>query len=417
MDIYVKKKIISMGGEMMVSRKRLLTMKAIVNFLKKEFAIDKNIKVIQDQRKKPQISTGTIFKSELYATILGKGKAFLQMDQILREPILAKLISKKEHTPSDTTMTRVSKIIDTETLRQFNFNLLKKYLSTRKFKPEIKLPSGKKRLLGVVDGTKQSKRWYSVFGLINKFGINLIDVMPYSKRGKELPSSRHLMKRLYSELGFGFIDILVVDNLYATQNFINHSLAHNVDCVVKLGRDKGYVITKEAERLFSNAYDIKKHKVNHIKNYIDLKRNRKYEIFSITGLHFNNVMKPVKLLKVIEKELGDDGNNEPYIFYLLSTDIDLDDIDMLEIFHLRWHIENNGFKLSNAAANTKRTSIKDETVALNTLLIKFLAVFVLNLYYYANNIESVIRSFRHNVKVTITTYFTTLLCGSIIDVP
>lgn len=77
-----------------------------------------------------------------------------------------------------------------------------------------------------------------------------------------------------------------------------------------------------------------------------------YEVFASEGFSFKGVDKPMKVAYVKEEYLkGRKKGEETEEFWVLTTDETLSAMAMRELAHLRWRIENNGFKQLNGQTN------------------------------------------------------------------
>ena len=81
---------------------------------------------------------------------------------------------------------------------------------------DLKLPSGKKLRLGIVDGHHAGGIWASVLAVSGKV-TGVVDLERYRTRGCELAASRTVLKRAFGKLGKGFFRIVAGDGLYATK--------------------------------------------------------------------------------------------------------------------------------------------------------------------------------------------------------
>ncbi len=63
--------------------------------------------------------------------------------------------------------------------------------------------------------------------------ILLLDIEKTTIKGKELPTTRALLRRAFNEYGKGFVDIFLLDALYADQYTINLVLNNDSHVLIK----------------------------------------------------------------------------------------------------------------------------------------------------------------------------------------
>ena len=125
----------------------------------------------------------------------------------------------------------------------------------------------------------------------------------------------------------------------------------------------------------------------------DSDRMCRYEIKTAKGIKADTIDCPLQV--AIVKELYTKTGNEE-LFYIITNDLELTTKQMREGAHIRWRIENNGFKLLNKLFRTKRKISNDENFINNLLWIIFIAYNCLMLFLDSIDIDNIFK----NVKIT-----------------
>ena len=244
--------------------------------------------------------------------------------------------------------------------------------------------------IAIVDGTQLGKQLYSVLGIQTRWGdILLLDVEPLEKRGKELPGSECLIRRM-SELGYsGMIKYLLVDALYLNervyrwkeQGWIEHFVVKYTPDTVESA--KGFRRMVNAFEKMVNLWEEHKGKpkalsLKHRMGFgeqrgRDERRGLRYRIYYART---NSCDRRYSMARVEEYR----GGEKISLFYVFSTDKELDGLTLRELAHQRWYIENDGFRMLNAHIHSKRVWSKNRQVLQNLLLIQILAVGLLMLF-------------------------------------
>jgi hypothetical protein len=212
---------------------------------------------------------------------------------------------------------------------------------------KIKLGSGRKLHVGVVDGTSIGKKLASVFYLLGVVSM-FVDVEKIEKMGKELKASWKLVEHHLSKF-----ELLLVDGLYYVKERINWLKQNGKDILIKT-KECGLVVLQDAEQLFAN-----RDKVEGIEYYegVEVREDGTklfYQVWAVGGLQAEGVEVPLKVAKVVMKNII---TEEEEIFYAITTKQDLTGLEMKELAHDRWWIENKGFKVGNALAALKHAFV------------------------------------------------------------
>ncbi|MBU1683799.1 hypothetical protein KJ742_07720, partial [Patescibacteria group bacterium] len=186
------------------------------------FLEDKNIpikeweKKVQDNRERPQILPGTIFKVVREMPIWGQ-KSLLEVDEFCREDYVRKWHqSLRKIVASDTTIERSLEGYHQEPLRE---------ILTEEFKilnygevTGMLLPSGRRMRVSIVDGSNFGGIYAAAVIIAGMVNIPL-DIELYTM-GKELVAAKEVLTRVKRNLKEGSIDIVLSDSLYLNQHHI-----------------------------------------------------------------------------------------------------------------------------------------------------------------------------------------------------
>lgn len=202
---------------------------------------------------------------------------------------------------------------------------------------------GRKFRIACVDGSMFGKFYGSVLQSVGEANL-LIDIEKTTNKGKELPTTRALLQRAFNEYGKGFVDIFLFDALYADQYTINMVLTNGSHVLIKT-KEKTLTIIQDADSLF-RAW--KTH--NYVKHIVGFDSNClcDYEIWYCDSFIFPGVSKTMNVAHINERYVKT-GRDED--FWVLCTDESLNGEQLRELGHIRWQIENNGFKQLNAQTN------------------------------------------------------------------
>lgn len=170
----------------------------------------------------------------------------------------------------------------------------------------------------------------------------MVDLEPYEKRGKELPASYALLRRLKAKLGEGFVNLILGDGLYINAPFFNLCLNELKSDVLVKTDDITLRIIQDAEGLFAAkddpAFDIA------TVSGVDPMRMRSYQTTCAGGFFHQGIDVPLTVAKVEEAVIR---TGEVLTFWVVTTATSLTPEELRELAHLRWDVENNGFKAAN----------------------------------------------------------------------
>jgi hypothetical protein len=298
--------------------------------------------------------------------------SLLQIDQLLRiDEIKEFLGSKRDMVASDSEIPRALGLIAKDELR--NLNYLFYGLAKQKGLLHLKDPLIADLRIGVIDGSCFGLFWAVVCEFLSDPPI-FLDLEPIAKKGNELTGAKMLNQRITERLGKKWADVLLYDGLYVAQDNINQNLADGIDVLIKTD-EVGLNIIEDAEGIFNHWTEYPE-TVEHCTG-VDEARLVSYEIWAAKGFAFAGVAQPFKVARVKEKHLKTGAET---VFWILTTREDLSGLQMRELAHRRWSIENNGFKQLNEQVNSKRIWTHDEKVWGQLIWIQMMAANLMGLF-------------------------------------
>jgi len=329
-------------------------------------------------RRKPQISAGTIFEAIAYQAVLGKG-SLLQEDQWLRTEE-AKVLhrSKRSMVVSDTTMLKALGKWEMEPTREA---LYARHLMLReKGQSSVKLSTGKKVKLAIVDGTQQGVLGTSALAMAGEV-YHLVDAEPSPGRGHELKTSRRLLRRACARLGKGFATHVVYDGLAANRidlAFVKSRIGAHL--VVKT-QEETLEIIQSSKAVWAKLPEktLQKSGVEIVEG-LDADAQVRYKVYAQAEIIWKGLKAPLKLAWVQETHLKGKYKGQTLTFWVITTDENLTAMECREIAHDRWAIETNGFKELNEQVGSKKRYIKNLKVKEALVLIWGLGMSLLKAY-------------------------------------
>ena len=322
--------------------------------------------------------------AQIFRLIVGglalRKQSFHQIDLFARTEGAKKWLgSKRSMVASDATFGRVLPLMNRSQLRTI---LREAYRLLRKQgHGTLSLPSGRKLRAAAVDGTCWGGRYASAVEILGKPPV-VIDFEPAPGQGHELATSETLLRRAVESFGKGFVDIVLGDGLYITQGMLR--LCRNdlgTHLLVKTQELDGLNILKDAEALFGAGREFGSD-VEH-RSGIDLVRNLRYEVWAARGFRHEGFEEELKVARVVTEPLKGEAKRET--FWIITTDLNLSAEDMRELAHLRWWIENQGFRALNEAMNSKHVWTRGAKAAevFEALMLMMLLSFMLVVTYHA----------------------------------
>lgn len=251
-------------------------------------------------------------------------------------------------------------------------------LHRKKGGDRVGLPSGRKIRAAAVDGTCWSKRYASAVEMLGEAPV-VLDFEPSEGKGHELAASEAVLRRVfyqYHDLEGGLVDIVLGDGLYITQKMLQlcrHELGTHL--LVKTKELDSLLLLQDAEGIFLAPGEFQRGIEHRTGN--DLERNLRYEVGAARGFHHAEFEGELKVARVVTEPLKGKGERET--FWIVTTDLTLTAEDMRELAHLRWTIENHGFRALNDAMNSKHvwTRGKNSEEIFEALMLMMLLSFLL----------------------------------------
>lgn len=298
--------------------------------------------------------------------------SLLSCDRMLRTPIGKGWFRQQTPATSDSTMARSLEKMQRAQLRAI---LLDSYrLGVAQGSSKCQLRSGKLRI-GIIDGSGFGRLLASCFEIVGPISL-MVDLEPYEKRGKELPASYALLRRLKTKLGTGFVDLILGDGLYLAAPFFNLCLDELKSDVLVKTDDMTLRIIQDAEGLFTlsddPAFDIV------TVSGVDAMRQRSYQITQADGFFHQGILSPLTVAKVEEVVIG---TGQVLTFWVVTSATSLTPEELRELAHLRWDVENNGFKSANQTVVTKRIYSHNPQAQAAVVLILFTVCNLLFLFH------------------------------------
>ena len=240
-------------------------------------------------------------------------------------------------------------------LSTYHLNPLRSYLKTIYIKAchngKCKVDVSKLKV-ACVDGSMFGKFYGCVLQSVGEANL-LLDIGVTTGKGKEIPTTRALLRRAFREYGEGFVDIFLLDALYADKYTINLILSNKSHVLIKT-KETSLTIIKDADSLFlrweTHPY------VKHSQGF-DSNRLCEYEIWCCDSFEFPGVSKLMNVAHIKESYVK---SNRQEDFWVLCTDESLNGEQLRELGHIRWRIENNGFKHLDEQTNCDHVYTHDE---------------------------------------------------------
>ena len=342
---------------------------------------------MKDGRKSPQISPSVIFLS-LILMVLFKKRSLLKLDQFMRTDSAKRFLgrdSRRLVAVSDSTISRSLSTYFLEPPRSYLKSLYTRARHNGKCKIDL---CGRKLKAACVDGSMFGGFYGCVLQSLGAANL-LLDIEPTTGKGKELPTTRKMLQRVFHDYGDGFVDLFLLDGLYKDKKTINLILSHQSHVLIKTEETRLCII-QDADGLFTHWEDDPD--VEHIEGF-DVGRMCQYELWSCGSFYHSGVDKSMKVAHVKEDYIKQDRHED---FWVLCTDESFFGLQMRELGHIRWRIENNGFKALDEQTNCDHVYTHDAHTFLALMLMLFIGWNLLLLF----DLEDVKKGYEH-VKWTL----------------
>jgi len=363
-------------------------------FGEEKFGLKKMLREIRDNRERPQIPLATALGSVMDMVALGQ-KSLLEVDQDGRRPgAKAWHGSKRRMVVSDSTLERVLESVDLSDVRKMLHSAVRRAGADGDLK--VMLPSGRKVCAGIVDSSDFGGVEGCVFAIAGVAAAP-VDIKTHSK-GKELIASRLLLSEVRRTFGKGCVDVTIGDGLYISKHHIRQCKEELFcDAVVKTSEET-LAIIQNAKGLFSLPPE--PHDGIERLAGVDVNRGVKYRIIAARGFDWIGLPYEFKVAKVEEEKIKPKPGEEKFeTFWVITTDVDMSGLDMRELAHMRWVIENNVFKRLSELVGSKRGWIRNKRVKEALLLLWFIGLLLLG-YYLVSHGFAMLRKVYGAVKAT-----------------
>ncbi len=315
-------------------------------FCEQTVQLRRRLASMQDGRQAPQIPAGTVAEAISFMGALGLG-SLLQCDQQLRTEVGRQWFRQVTPVVSDTTMSRS---LEGMLLGPIRSVLLAAYHVGRACGlSKWEGVHGTYRV-GIVDGTCFGSYMASCLEIVGQSAL-LIDMEAIPKRGKELPASHALLRRVNTALGPGGLDLVLGDGLYFNAPFFTLCLEElHSDVLVKTDDARREVIV-DAMGLFRTPPGLFDGIVR--AEGTDVERLCTYQMAMAPGFVMEGVNEPVWVVWIREEYLKKPLIAEFWVIFTQRYGPGLTLDDARELGHLRWDVENHGFKEFNATMHSK----------------------------------------------------------------
>jgi len=247
---------------------------------------------------------------------------------------------------------------------------------------------GRKLKAACADGSMFGGFYGCVLQVLGEVNL-LLDIEPTTGKGKELPTTRTLLQRAFQEYGPGFVDLFLLDGLYKDKKTINLILSNESHVLVKTTETRLNII-QDANGLFTHWEKFPG--VEYQKGF-DVDRLCEYQVWSCGSFQLWGVKSSIKVAHVTEDYIKKEKHED---FWVLSTDESLSGLQMREGGHIRWRIENNGFKELDEQTNCDHVYTHDAHTFLALMLMIFIGWDLLLLF----NLEGIRKGYKY-VKWTL----------------
>jgi len=344
-------------------------------FGEEKFGLKKMLREIRDNRERPQIPLATVLGSVMDMVALGQ-KSLLEVDQDGRRPgAKAWHGSKRRMVVSDSTIERVLRAADLGEVREMLHKAVRSADAAGMLKTA--LPSGRLVRAGIVDSSEFGGFEGCVFAIAGVAAAP-VDIKMHAK-GKELVASRLLLSEVRRTFGKGYVDVAISDGLYISKHHIRQCKEELLcDALVKT-TEESLTIIQDAKGLFSLPPE--PHDGIERLEGVDVNRGVKYQITAARGFYWSGLPYELKVAKVEEEKIKPKPGEEKFeTFWVITTDVEMSGLDMRELAHTRWVIENNVFKRLSELVGSKRGWIRNERVKEALLLLWFIGLLLLGYY-------------------------------------
>jgi hypothetical protein len=314
-------------------------------FLKEQAHLIEKISQFTDIRKNPQIKLNHIILSVLLMPFYSV-TSLLGLDRLSRKNQFKKLFGcTRKMVASDSTVNRALRWLDSKEVEQLQCSFLP--LLEQHHLAKIQLaPDCPSKRIGILDGSQMGQHHVVAFDLCGKIDYPLM-VSNSRSRGKELPVAKQIVENAAKVLKDRFPQLFLLDSLYFNQPFFDCVRSKGAHLLIKSDEPSFREVLVDAKFVFENKKDLvvpvqEKHGFDDV-------RFCSWRIEKTSGEFAGYPLQVSHLLEDYPKR----KKNQHLECWIVTTDL------IREAAHLRWHIENNGFKRLSHHTDTKRFYFKD----------------------------------------------------------
>jgi hypothetical protein len=323
----------------------------IGRFLKEQAHLIEKISQFTDIRKNPQIKLNHIVLSVLLMPFYSV-TSLLGLDRLSRKNQFKKLFGcTRKMVASDSTFNRALRWLDSKEVEQLQCSFLTLLEPHHLAKIQL-APDCPSKRIGILDGSQMGQHHVVAFDLCGKIDYPLM-VSNSRSRGKELPVAKQMVEKAARVLGDRFPQLFLLDSLYFNQPFFDCVRSQNAHLLIKSDEPSFREVLVDAKFVFENKKDLvvpvqEKHGFDDV-------RFCSWRIEKTSGVFAGYPIQIVHLLEDYSKP----KKTQHQDCWIVTTDLTLLPEEIREAAHLRWHIENNGFKRLSHHTATKRFYFKD----------------------------------------------------------
>ena len=320
-------------------------------FLKEQAHLIEKISQFTDIRKNPQIKLNHIVLSVLLMPFYSI-TSLLGLDRLSRKQSFKKLFGcTRKMVASDSTVNRALRWLDSKEVEELQSSFLP--LLEQQHLSKIQLaPHRPSRRVGILDGSQMGQHHVVAFDLCAQVDYPLM-VSNSHTRGKELPVAKQMVENAAYVLADRFPELFLLDSLYFNQPFFDCIRSKGAHLLIKSDEPEFREVLADAKFVFENKKDLvvpveEKHGFDDI-------RVCSWRIEKTSGEFAGYPIQIAHLLEYYPKR----KENQHTECWIVTTNLTLLPEEIREAAHLRWHIENNGFKRLSHHTATKRFYFKD----------------------------------------------------------
>lgn len=383
-----------------------MNLNLFTDFCKQKFHLLEMAVFCPETRRKPEIPLWQLFLLMVMGLALRK-RSFHQIDLWARTAGAKRVLgSHRGMVASDATLWRVLPQMAVDRLRELVQQTFVRWKNLEGFR--FTLPSGRQVRLGIVDGSQFGKFLASCLQIKTDFGDYFLDLELSAGRGHELATTERLIERATSRHGKGFLDLLLGDGLYLTANMFTLCRRLGTHLLVKTSEETLNIV-KDARALFSAPAMRDRVEIHRGE---DKKRGVRFTVQAAKGFRHEGYEGTLKVAWVVEELLKPTkGRRKPEPFWVVTTDERLSTLDLRELAHERWSVENRGFKMLNEQMNSKHvwTRGTQSQKTFEVLMLLMFLAFALIKTYESSLSEEALWSTFHIRSVTMDFLVTVLL--------